>query len=194
VEALAYAGDDDVGRKGPPMSEVRDPQIQHLLDRAAIGDCLARYARGLDRHDEELVLSAYFEDAVDRHGQFVGSPRELAAWGAGQHESVWDAHQHFLSNTTIELDGDLAHVETYVMFVQRRRGGAVVDFGGGRYVDRFERRAGEWRIAARVLVMDWVCEAGSEDPRGVLARYVRGRWDREDLSYARPLAVDEPVA
>jgi len=176
------------------VSEVRDPQIQGLLDRSAIQDCLARYARGLDRHDEALVLSAYFEDAVDRHGQFTGSPRELAAWGAGQHESVWDAHQHFLSNTTIELDGDLAHVETYVMFVQRRRGGAVVDFGGGRYVDRFERRAGEWRIAARVLVMDWVCEAAAADPRGVLARYARGRWDREDLSYARPLVVEGPVA
>ena len=133
------------------MSEVRDPQIQRLLDRAAIQDCLARYARGMDRHDEELVLSAYFEDAVDHHGQFTGSPRELAAWGADQHESVWDAHQHFLSNVTIEFDGDIAHVETYVMFVQRRRGGGVVDFGGGRYVDRFERRAGDWRIAARVL-------------------------------------------
>ena len=176
------------------MFEIRDPQIQRLLDRAAIQECLARYARGLDRHDEELVLSAYFEDAVDRHGQFTGSPRELAAWGADQHESVWDAHQHFLSNTTIDLDGDSAHVETYVMFVQRRRGGGVVDFGGGRYVDRFERRAGDWRIAARVLVMDWVCEAGAQDPRGVLDRYVRGRWDREDVSYARPLVVGDGVA
>ena len=175
------------------MSEVHDPQIQRLLDRTAIGDCLARYARGLDRHDDELVASAFFEDAVDRHGQFTGSPRELAAWGAAQHESVWDAHQHFLSNVTIEFDGDVAHVETYVMFVQRRRGGDVVDFGGGRYVDRFERRAGEWRIAVRVLVTDWVCESAAEDPRGVLARYVRGRWDREDLSYARPLVVEGPA-
>ena len=26
----------------------------------------------------------------------------------------------------------------------------------GRYVDRFERRAGEWRVAARTVVYDWV--------------------------------------
>jgi hypothetical protein len=26
---------------------------------------------------------------------------------------------------------------------------------GGRYLDRFERRGGEWRIFARVLVRDW---------------------------------------
>ena len=171
------------------MSEVRDPQLQRLLDRAAIHDCLARYARGIDRHDDELALSAFFDDAVDRHGQNARSPRELVAWGASQHESVWDAHQHFLSNVTIDWDGDVAHVETYVMFVQRRRGGGVVDFGGARYVDRFERRAGDWRIADRAVVMDWVCEAGAEDPRGVLERYVRGRWDREDVSYARPLGA-----
>ena len=73
------------------------------------------------------------------------------------------------------------------------RRAAIVDFGGGRYVDRFERRAGDWRIAARVVVMDWVCDAGAEDPRGVLDRYVRGRWDREDVSYARPLVVGGAV-
>ena len=64
-----------------------------------------------------------------------------------------------------------------------------MDFGGGRYVDRFARRKGEWRIAARLLVMDWVTETEAEDPRGVLARYVSGTWDRSDPSYARPLVV-----
>ena len=28
----------------------------------------------------------------------------------------------------------------------------------GRYVDRFERRHGEWRIAARTVVYDWIEE------------------------------------
>jgi hypothetical protein len=148
-----------------------------------------RYARGLDRHDEELIESAFHEDALDRHGQFVGSPAELAAWGNSQHAEIWETHQHFLANQTIDFDDDTAHVETYVLFVQRRKGQPRLDFGGGRYVDRFERRRGEWRIAARLLVMDWVTETEAADPRGVLARYVSGTWDRSDASYARPLVV-----
>ena len=172
------------------MPDQRDPQIQRLLDRQAIGDCLTRYARGIDRHDDELVMSAFHEDALDRHGQFVGSPRDLAAWGHAQHEQTWISHQHFLMNQTVDFDGeDEAHVETYLMFVQRRAAGARVDFGGGRYLDRFERRDGDWRIAARLVVIDWVCDAAADDPRGVLERYRNGRWDRSDPSYERPLLI-----
>ena len=36
-----------------------DPGLQYLLDRQAIADCVNRYARGLDRHDDEMVASAY---------------------------------------------------------------------------------------------------------------------------------------
>jgi SnoaL-like domain len=172
------------------VPEARDPEIQRLLDRQAISDCLLRYARGIDRHDSELARSAFHDDALDRHGQFVGSPAELVDWGNSTHADVWVAHQHFLVNQTVEIDGDVAHAETYVLFVQRRKSGDTVDFGGGRYVDRFERRDGEWRIAARVVVIDWVCEARSDDPRNVLERYINGTWDRSDVSYERPLVVE----
>jgi hypothetical protein len=36
------------------MRETHSPEVQRLLDREAIWDCLYRYTRGLDRHDEEL--------------------------------------------------------------------------------------------------------------------------------------------
>src|SRR5215203_2867790 len=40
--------------------------------------------------------------------------------------------------------------ETYCLFCQRRRDGDIVlEFVGARYIDRLERRDGEWRIAAR---------------------------------------------
>jgi hypothetical protein len=171
------------------MAMPHDPEIQRLLGRQAINDCLVRYARGIDRHDAKLVHSAFHEDALDRHGEQARSPIELAAWGNSEHAKVWVSHQHFLTNQTVDFDGDTAHVETYVLFVQRRKVGARVDFGGARYVDRFERREGEWRIAARFVVMDWVCDADAEDPRSVLARYAGGAWDRGDASYERPLAI-----
>ena len=42
-----------------------DPRMQDLLDRQAILDCLNRYCMGVDRHDSELLISAFHADAVD---------------------------------------------------------------------------------------------------------------------------------
>ena len=52
---------------------------------------------------------------------------------------------------------DTARVESHVCARQRRiddDGLVVVETFGGRYVDRFERRNGEWRIAYRTVVYD----------------------------------------
>ena len=54
--------------------------LAKLTDRQEILDCLTRYSRGLDRHDEQMIASAFHEDALDHHGDFVGDPRELAVW------------------------------------------------------------------------------------------------------------------
>jgi hypothetical protein len=44
-----------------------------------------RYARGIDRHDDELILSAFHDDALDQHGDVVRTPTELVAWGNSTH-------------------------------------------------------------------------------------------------------------
>jgi hypothetical protein len=165
------------------------PELQRLVDRQAIVDCLHRYSRGLDRHDPELLASAYWEDALDHHGEFLGPPSEFVPWANELHEAAWAGHTHFLDPGAIEIDGDVAHSECYCLWVLRRKDGSGVDIGGGRYVDRFERRDGEWRIAARELVVDWVCEAGPGRFRDVSARYPAGTWDRSDASYRRPFLL-----
>jgi SnoaL-like protein len=93
-----------------------------------------------------------------------------------------------MTNNRVEIQGDLAHSESYVLFAQRRRDGTKVDLGGGRYIDRLERRAGEWRIAARELVIDWTATADAATYADV-ASYTSGRWDRGDLSYRRPFVL-----
>jgi hypothetical protein len=50
-------------------------RLQELVDRADILDCVQRYARGIDRHDVELVASCYHPDAIDDHGLYVGPGR-----------------------------------------------------------------------------------------------------------------------
>jgi 3-phenylpropionate/cinnamic acid dioxygenase small subunit len=168
-------------------------RVQELLDRQAIADCVLRYARGLDRHDADIYASAYHDDAIDHHGDFLGRRDEFVPWGLALLASEWDSHTHFISNIRIDLDDDVAHSECYVLFAQRRRVGSTVDLGGGRYIDRLERRDGEWRIAARELVIDWTAEAATTSFGGTES-YPSGKWDRTDPSYQRPFVLPEPAA
>jgi hypothetical protein len=89
------------------MSAPTDAELRELLDRQAIRDCVHRYARGLDRHDDELV-----------------------------------------------------------------------------------RRDGEWRIAARKVVIEWACAADARSSRFSTGAFPDGAWDTTDLSYRRPLTVE----
>jgi hypothetical protein len=166
-------------------------QLQLVLDRQAIHDCVLRYARGLDRHDEEILESAFHEDAIDHHGDFLGTREQFVPWANALHEQSWLAHTHFIANHRAEIEGDVAHAETYVLFVLRRKDGRMIDLGGGRYVDRLERRAGEWRIAARELVVDWRAEAELSQYRRA-STYPEGTWDRTDPSYRRPFELRVP--
>ena len=42
--------------------------VAYLMDRTAIMDCIARHARGCDRHDVDLITAAYHSDGIDEHG------------------------------------------------------------------------------------------------------------------------------
>lgn len=132
--------------------------LQALQDREAIRDCLYRYCRGIDRRDEAALRSAYWPDATDRHGAYQGSAAGFIddALAKLRHAGRMI---HQVSNILIELKGDVAAVESYFLAFQAGR-----DPGGqpletllcGRYVDRFERRGAEWRVAARTVVYDWI--------------------------------------
>ena len=59
---------------------MQNKQILVVEDEAAIRDCMARYARGIDRMDRGLILGAYWEDGYDRHAHFGGTPAEFTDW------------------------------------------------------------------------------------------------------------------
>ena len=160
--------------------------LRRLLDRQAIIDCIDRYARGVDRGDEELLRSAYHPDAVEDHGAYIGEVDGLVAYLGAVHRP-FPAYQRYVTNFTLEIDGDEAHGESYYFCVLRRDDAHKVFLSGGRYVDRLERRDGEWRIANRVVVLEWhgAADGGAPDPDGPLP----GRRDRDDVSYQRPLRV-----
>jgi SnoaL-like domain len=170
------------------IAELREA-VAALSEREAIVDCLHRYSRGLDRRDWELMKSAFHDDGIDQHGNFIGSPQELVDW-ARELFNEWDFSVHFLDLNNLEIEGDVAHSECYVLFTQRRRDGQGLDFGGGRYLDRLERRQGEWRIAARQTVIDWSARAQTAEFADVASEQI-GTLDRSDPSYQRPLIIQE---
>jgi len=169
------------------MDEAR---LQRLFDRQDILDCLTRFCRGTDRFDRALFLSAFHDDATIAAGPFVGGPVALYDWAIPMHEAGQIATHHNMLNHTFDIVGDTAHTETYYIFVGRNRDESVWT-AGGRYLDRVERRDGEWRIALRTNLIEWstLPQAVPLPFADVPDLYANGApaRDRSDPSYTRPL-------
>ena len=129
--------------------------LRQMIDRQAIVDCISRYSRGVDRADEELLRSSYHPDAVEDHGAYIGNVDGLIEYLASVH-APFAGYQRFITNHTIEIECDVAHAESYFLCILRRDGADKLFASGGRYTDRLERRNGEWLIANRVVVLEWL--------------------------------------
>jgi ketosteroid isomerase-like protein len=155
-----------------------DEQVQELLDKQAINDVLVRYCRGVDRLDGDLILSCYHPDAVDDHGRYRGTPQGLVDWLKSSAPNI-QFMEHKLSNVFIDLQGDVAFVECYsAMHLQK---GELFAEGLGRFIDRFERRDGEWKIAHRRVTLEYATPELGYDADD----FAPSRRDRTDPSYDR---------
>lgn len=136
-------------------------ELQALLSREQIRDCIVRLARGEDRRDAEIITATYWPDSKTDYGVFAGSFAEYLAWVVPGSPAI-PVTQHVLGQSLIELQEDVARVETQVTSYHR------IDMGkehrdvviGGRYLDRIEKRGGDWRIADRVMLYDWFQDFG----------------------------------
>jgi 3-phenylpropionate/cinnamic acid dioxygenase small subunit len=186
------------GDVGAAILQGFDPvdRLDILFARAEIEDCLLRYARCIDRRDWAALGDCFHEDAIDRHGEFHGTAEEFVAWVSDRHATV-PFSMHFLGNCLIEFrNEDVAAVETYFVAIQRRErtaaDGAVegTDFEVfGRYVDRFERRNGAWKMAARQVVYDSTSTRPSTNHLRKLVGVI-GRRDRGDPVFERAQAAE----
>jgi len=133
------------------LSSDLEAKLRELLDRDAIRQVYARYARGIDRADAALITSVYHPDAVEDHH---GETWDGATIGEKlKHHSLHGMDRtitHF-TNISIALDGDRAGAEAYYMGLHVLKGGEKRLMSAGRTFDRFERRGGEWRFIHRVI-------------------------------------------
>lgn len=133
-----------------------------MLERDRIRECIINLARGEDRRNAEAIRASYWPDSTTDYGVFKGNFDEYLAWVVPGSPAI-PCTQHILGQTFIDLRGDSALAETHVTSYHRVNMGSeerdtVI---GGRYLDRVEKRGGEWRIAQRTMLYDWFQDWGA---------------------------------
>ena len=139
----------------------------HLEARAEIGDVIAAYAHAIDRRRWEMMDRLFHDDAEFQFGTVIGDWRGFVEQARAIIEPCL-ATQHQLGQVQFGFDNDLVcHTETYMTAMHTVPPGYPVaevfpDKGriysaviAGRYVDRFEKRDNQWRIARRTGLYDW---------------------------------------
>ena len=185
---------------------MNEQKIRELIDKQDITEVVITYARALDRFDESLLRSVFHPDSKHAHG-FIGpssdpsqpsspgAPGDFVAYAYDVLRTHTRTH-HQLGNILIELSGDDAYVETYFTAYHRMR--ALGDpqaaenaydtemdfFVGGRYIDRFQKRDGVWKISHRTGLTDWMrTEQPSSQGFFGIPEQLQGQRGAEDLVF-----------
>lgn len=171
------------------VAELRS-EVERTKDRQQIVDVFRRYTRGLNRYDVELIRSAFWRDAQINYG-FDSRSRDawVSYWQEERHLKGRACQAHHITNETVEIAGDVAHVETYLIAFRVEGDKELSSVVGGRYIDRFDRRNGEWRIAVREFIPHFTIEGVSRFHRLPWPKEGQGvgACDKSDPVYLRPL-------
>lgn len=183
-----------------------EQQLAELLDRQAISDVIMTYARAVDRLDEDLLRTVFHSDSQHAHGfegpssdpglpSKPGAPGDFVAFAFEILGTMTHTH-HQLGNIFIDVDGEDAYAETYFSAYHRMRAkgdplAAENAFDtemdwlvGGRYIDRFQRREGVWKISHRTGITDWIrFEAPSAQGFADIPAEMRGQREGKDLVF-----------
>ena len=166
------------------MTDARSPEalearIQRLEDLHAIQQLRATYCQHLDDGRWDELAELFTPD-----GSFVGlstaTGRDaLRTFFAGLQEGPLTSWWHFSSNETINLTGDTATGETWLLQP------CVVDgeaqLAAGRYTDQMARgEDGAWRFVERRVRFFWWVDLESG-------------WDTGKFTYAAGLAAADPL-
>jgi uncharacterized protein (TIGR02246 family) len=160
----------------------RDPAVQELLDKQAIRELTARYSRAADRGDAELMASVFHPDAS--YDQGGGQPMTGETIGeqiiAGL-RAMMRSSFHQVGGQLVDVRGDTAVGETYTSGQHVLADGKRLRTQT-RYLDRFEKRDGEWRIASRRIVSEGIEVVPAAEGPGFGVESPSRR-DRTDPSY-----------
>ena len=168
------------------MSESR---LSQTADKLEIMDLSSNYMRGLDRLDGDLERSVFWDDAFCSYGIYEGGPNEFVDYCQNALATHASNH-HFVGQINIDLKGEEAFGEVYYQAFHRVKNAAGEDrdlFISGRYVDRYERRAGVWKISYRSELVDWVREEPAADSWFIGSKMIVGQRKPGDPLYHREM-------
>jgi hypothetical protein len=143
-------------------------RIEVLLAKQEIYELACKYSRGLDRLDADLLRSVFFDDAYCEYGFINGGPDEFVDY-AMTALKAHVANHHMIGNVLYEVEGDEAVGEVYFNAYHKIEAAAPTegDASGdaadgfedlviaGRYIDRYQKRDGIWKIVYRTERNDW---------------------------------------
>jgi hypothetical protein len=147
------------------MADDVTDRIRRLADREDIRTLMTHYCFGADRKDFALFRSVFHADSVTIHGAFEGLSLDFAK-RAETLLGHFRMTQHLLGTSLITFESDdiaaaetcfhaYHHVLADAPLPRHSPGKEEIWWVGGRYVDRYERRAGVWKIARRMGIHDW---------------------------------------
>ena len=184
------------------MAKVKS--VEDLLAEQAVRKAVTCYSRGADRCDIDILKSAFHDDAEVKYGSYDGHHAEFCENVVAGHLAMnYTTHtvvnQHYdidaaagtgvgevyvLACLSMSQAGDVMAVDNYK--------GSESDGGyeylvAGRYIDKYERRDGDWRISLRHYVIDWsrTSEFTGHDPNRLFETLIyKGAQSKDDVSYS----------
>ncbi|WP_328389607.1 nuclear transport factor 2 family protein [Nocardia sp. NBC_00416] len=141
------------------LPETTAAALAILIAKQEVQDLLARYLRAIDRADLATLKSCYLPGATEDHGGFFEGPAAEYIESIARtltHPKALTTHA--LTNVLVEVDGDRARAESYVLAfarVRRPDGNPGDTLTAARMVDDLECLDGRWGIRHRALRWDW---------------------------------------
>ena len=135
------------------------PAVQILLAKEDIREVVGlRYGRGMDWYDLVLLKSCFHDDATVDYGYFKGSAHQWCESRVLNRNPLEQHRFHYCFPAHIEVTGDTAQAESNSFAGMRslEDGREMTTYFGARYIDSLARRNGHWRIASRIVQVDFI--------------------------------------
>jgi hypothetical protein len=139
--------------------------LQRLLDEADCRALLMRYGPAVDWRDRAGIAALFWSDADVDLGVVKGKGAQMPDL-LTRNAGASLRRCHITTSVDLSIDGDSARAQSCaVTHAISESAGMTSHLFFGRYIDRLERRRGEWRIASRrYLLHGAVSEAYLENP------------------------------
>lgn len=165
--------------------------LKELIAKDAIRDLVLKYSRAADRHDDVAMRELYHDDALDDHGTYFSGLAMEFIDKLPDIQAPMQILHHNVTTHNIEIDPNnknYAEGEVYILAMhQAHTPEGLIDFIiGGRYLDKYEKRSGNWKFSHRAILADW-CKLDSPTTitldDNIIAGALVGKPGMEDPSY-----------